>query len=259
MSEQPNGTVLHARRVTVAISTGLRNLDVLDLAAALAAADQAELEALFVEDARLFHLAGLPFARELDTCSGAEQPLQEARVSADLRNRLSTVERALARAVAPHRLHTSVRIRRGDYLAEALSVTERVGVLILVREQSPGATRRRPQGASELFVLFDGSEAAARAVELGRRLASQRGARLRVLLDGGAADPAALKAALPEPLDPATSVRFEWLGDATPATLAGVEGLARGVLLGPLARLAAAPEGRRSPAALPAPVLILVS
>jgi len=260
MKQQPESPT--TRRVTVAVHSASRNLEVFELAAALAAPDQAELEALIVEDAQLFRLAALPFAYELERSSGAPSPLETARIQALMRSRLAAIEQAVAQAAARHRLRNSLRVCHGHYWTEALSGGAGADVLIVVRERSTRPTtpplRRRPR--QDLYVLFDGSAAAERTLTVGLQLAQQLGLRPVILLEHSTIATATLQRqaqAVIGRVASAPSCLFYPLSNAQPKTLAAAPGIQRATLLAPLQWLdAQAPTARTM---LPAQFLLLVA
>lgn len=209
------GQTHESRRVTVVIDTSLRGLAELDAAASLAARRKASLEALFVEDAALFQLAALPFARELDRASGAVRPMSPSNLEGGLRANLQRLRRAVDAAVAQRGGHATVRVTRGHYVEAALDASSSVDVLFLSRVRRIAyATRssslqppRRLHDA--LCVVYDASDAGRRALDLAVELAEAAHAQLRVaLLSDYGEDYATLRGAAEAHLGQHSSVIF---------------------------------------------------
>ena len=131
--------------------------------------------ALFVEDVNLIHLAGLPFAREVDSASGVERSLDGIQVARRLRAQLQQVERVLAQAAAERELASSLRVVRGHFPAEAVAAIGEADVLYLCRRQHQSreipsdryrAARTSPAEGQGVWVVFDGSPAGERALRV---------------------------------------------------------------------------------------------
>ncbi len=177
-------------RILVAVDASAEGLSALEKAASLAARLQAHLDALFVEDVNLFHLAELPFARELDRTSGADRPLDAPKITQTLQLHAQRVRRTLDTATQGRNVRSSLRIVRGHYVAEALEAGSGVDVLFLgcIRRvrYARRATRRKPG-----WVLHDGSAEARRAVELARDFCRSENIELGVLIAAADAERAA--------------------------------------------------------------------
>lgn len=212
------------RRVTVVVDTSLRGLGALEAAASLAARRQASLEALFVEDAALFQLAALPFARELDRASGAVRPMSPTHLEGGLRASLNRVRRAVDAAVAQRPVPASVRVARGHYVEVALAAAPSVDALFIwsVRHVA-GARRASPLEAVEprpVCVLYEDGETGNRALDLGLELAELANTPLRVvLLCESSTDAEALRANAEARLSQRGRVMF---GRASPSDPAAV-------------------------------------
>ncbi len=176
--------VSHPRRVLVAVDfTGHRPL-ALESAAGLAARLRAELVALFVEDIDLMRLAELPFAREVDRTSGETRALDHSQVSRALRARAEVARRALDRVTQTFSVRASMQVVRGRYMTEALSAAAETDVLFLARTRRPafgvshagepglkGGGRGGSVRPEPVWVLYDGSPEADRALRLAGTLA----------------------------------------------------------------------------------------
>ncbi len=155
-------------RILVVVDASPAGLAALETAAALAARRSAQLETLFVEDVNLFHLAELPFARELDRTSGRDRPMSEPQVAQTLNLFAQRVRRVLDTATQNLKIRYSLRIVRGHYVAEAIEASSGADVLLLGCIRGLRYPRRTPASRRAVWTLYDGSEAASRALELAR-------------------------------------------------------------------------------------------
>ncbi|MBI2312267.1 MAG: universal stress protein [Betaproteobacteria bacterium] len=182
------------RRILVALDTSRRGAAAVRAAAELAAAVQAELLGLFVEDINLLRLADLPFAREMGLHSAASRPLDFAAVEQALRAQAAQVERLLARAAERQRLRWSFQVTRGQVVAEVLAVARDVDLVVVGKAGRSIGARLGGAGHREaargeavparrpLVLVFDGSEPAARALRLAARLAREAGKALVAMI-----------------------------------------------------------------------------
>src|SRR3546814_6248904 len=76
----------------------------LELAAALAAANACELRGLYVEDQDLLHLAELPFAREVQISQAISRTLKREQLLQDLRAQAGVARAAMMHQAARHRI-----------------------------------------------------------------------------------------------------------------------------------------------------------
>ncbi|MDX1434099.1 MAG: universal stress protein [Gammaproteobacteria bacterium] len=187
-----------AIRIVVALNAPTRSLPTLEMASALAARLDAELEALFVEEEELMRAASLPFAREVDRISGATRPLDTGLMARVLRTEAASLERLLARACTGLATSPKLRVVRGHYLAEALSVAATADMTILYRarrtlEEERGASARtaRRRRRRPIWVVFDDAPESARALEVSAELARTLGNELVVMVPGAQGDAAA--------------------------------------------------------------------
>jgi nucleotide-binding universal stress UspA family protein len=185
------------RRVLVALDSSPSSLAALEAAADIAAAVDAELLGLFVEDVELLHSAEHPMTRQVTSFSGALQPLDAEQMRLQLRTLAARARAALAAAGQRSGVRCSFRVRRGtvaavllEELAEADVVSlgrvgwsatgeDRLGTTArrLIEESAPAsallARRGRVLGSS-VWVLFDGSPEARRALTVGAGLCGDR-------------------------------------------------------------------------------------
>ncbi|CAL1241490.1 hypothetical protein [Candidatus Methylocalor cossyra] len=162
-------------RVVVALDVLRRDGDVLELAAALAARRQLQLLALFVEDLDLWNLAGLPFAKEIGRLSGTERPLDSPRLQRAVRARAEHIRQVLSGFNQRLRIEVEFKSVRGPFIPTVLGQLEQVDILFLSRKAAGrrlasllGAT---PVQTPPVWVLYDGSPAAGRALALAAELA----------------------------------------------------------------------------------------
>ncbi|MDP6706774.1 MAG: universal stress protein, partial [Alphaproteobacteria bacterium] len=106
------------RRVLVALDAGPGSRESLRRAAELADEMGAELSALFVEDANLFRLAGLP-AAEIALGSGARRPFETRTLERELRARAAEARAELEEIARARQLAWSFQVWRGQ-MREAL-------------------------------------------------------------------------------------------------------------------------------------------
>ena len=197
MSEIPDKG--SSSRVLVALESSLECLSALESAADLAADMRAELVTLFIEDLDLFHLADLPFAREIDRASGLARRLDSFQMARALRAQAHEVRRTLARATEQRHIQSSFRVVRGHFVVEALSAAAERDVLFLRGKGRARVTTPIPalgsgvrasaqisgKGRAErgpVCVLYDGSPAAQRALTTANDLSVSNKTELVVIL-----------------------------------------------------------------------------
>jgi nucleotide-binding universal stress UspA family protein len=192
-----------AQRILVALDASSSSLAALETAARLAAELRAELVGLFVEDANLLRLAGLPFAQEIRYISARQQTMDRQGVEEDMRAQAARARRALLAAAAAAGVEATFRVVRGEVALEVLTAALEADILLLGRVSRP-LTRRNRLGSTArlaavraprsvllmqtgvfhdrpILVTFDGSELSWQALETAVHLARPRG-KLRVLL-----------------------------------------------------------------------------
>ena len=184
------------RRVLVVIEPCAQSLPLFERAATLAERMQAELVALFVEDVNLINLAGLPFTSEIDFRSGQVRALDSMRMSRALRGQAEQTRRALARVGLQRQIRTSLRIVRGHFMTEAISASSDMDICFILRsggsrlsgaEAASMIAGRRIDAHRPIWVLYDGSPAAVRALALAKQLTAPEEDDLVVVLPAGAA------------------------------------------------------------------------
>ncbi len=191
-------------RILVALDTSRQCRCTLEIAASLAARRKAELMALFIEDVNLVHLAGLPFAREIDRMSTLERQFDAPVMSRGLRAQLHLIRHLLAQVTQNTTLNTSLKILHGHYVTEAISAATEMDILFLGRGrntepcEAPGhrAAAKKPYSGIQpplsrpVWVLFDGTPAAARALAIANDLAAAEQKQLLIVLQAATAEKA---------------------------------------------------------------------
>ena len=190
------------RRILVALDGDESARAALDAAAGLAAALEAELVGLFVEDTDLLHAADLPVTWSISRQAGGRTAIDAAGMGRALRVSAGQAGAAVATVAERLRIKSSFRVLRGGMVEQVLTeartcdllalgasgeVMRRARVEIatgLMAMRAPEAVllahgRGRPTGP--VVVLYDGS---GRALALGRRLAGIEGRRLVVAAVG---------------------------------------------------------------------------
>lgn len=245
------------RRVLVVPDAGAFGRAAVEQAASLAARIDAELSALFLENADLFRLAMLPFALETGIASGLRRPLDMAALEAALRRDAQRVQAALAEAAARSGVAWSLHVRRGSLAREVLTAAASGDAVLLGWQPAAAAPapRRRPEGRW-LVWLPEAGEAGRQVLE--RVLPLATGACRELLVLAPAAAPGALAGLVPRRLAvgaPAVVVRSRAGG------VAGLAAEARHARAELIILPGAAPEPERTLAALlaraPCPVLLL--
>ena len=188
------------RSFVVAINAIGACSETLETAALLAATEGAELEVVFVEDANLLRLADLPVTHEIDRISGAIREIDTRRVQRALEVEARRLQREIARIGDTRAVRATLRIARGEILAEALSASTRVEITFvhaatrafagdrLAAHRSSFATAARGTGAvrgarrKPVGCLYEGGPDGVRALDTAATLARALGCGLMVLI-----------------------------------------------------------------------------
>lgn len=192
------------RRILVAIDGSATSAAALQASAELAQRERAELVGLFVEDVNLVRFAGLPFAREVSVTLCERRRVDVRNMERAMRGQALRARVALERVVERLRVHGSFRVARGAVIDELLVAAREADLIVLgaggmelalrqrvgetlrgvvaraehpVLVMTPGAGLRPP-----VVVLYDGSAAGKRALEIGSRLAVELGEEMTVLV-----------------------------------------------------------------------------
>jgi len=133
MEESGTEGPIVAERVLVALDASPQSQAALRAAARVAAAMQAELLGLFVEDANLFHLCNSPFCREVGLRTAVVRQLESQTVERQLRVLAAEMRRSLARVAGEAQVHWSFQVTRGAVEHELLTAAENSVLLSLGR------------------------------------------------------------------------------------------------------------------------------
>lgn len=158
-------------RVILAPRAAVDARRLLDEAADLARALDAELAALFVEESALLAAVALPFSVEVGLVSGAVRPADAAATARLLQRRAEQFRALVAETAAALGVPWSFAITRGDLLAEARRAAAAAPVLL------PSARRAGPGRARAAVAVLepDGpGEASERAWDAAARFAGGR-------------------------------------------------------------------------------------
>jgi len=190
------------RRILLALDAS-EETSMIDKAAALAARLDAELEALFVEDEALLRFAALPFAGEVGFASARRRPLHDQDIERMLQARAARSRAALVAYAGRTPVRWTFRVARGELTTQVTAAAVEADFVTLVIgagamswmhirvaiQQIIGTALRPllilPAGAdlrAPYVVVFDGSEAAARALQFAARLGGCDPGSLCVLL-----------------------------------------------------------------------------
>ncbi len=235
---------LKIQRILVALDASTHSLAALQAAAGLAAALQAELIGLFVEDENLLHLAGLPFAHEVLSPSATRQRMSSHKMEQQLRLQAWQARQALEAAAERVNARWHFRIIRGQVTDSVLKAALEADLLALGRVSRPlsprtrlGSTARAASTGTNRSVLivqhgrdlsypvlvtYDGSPRARQALETATKMAQASGGELNVLLISDTFEAAKpLRDEVTEWLrDHGLSATYHWLPDTRVVTLA---------------------------------------
>ena len=162
-------------RITVMLGSTDTDRNALEILNLLVAETPAEILGLFLEDMDLLALAELPVAREYCRLTHVERNLQAADLERQLRIQARAARQALASTAERIGSRWSFRTVRGSLASLLRDSASDMDLMLLGASRHtqpiPGytaaATARRP-----VVVLFDGSEAARRALAVAVRVAS---------------------------------------------------------------------------------------
>jgi nucleotide-binding universal stress UspA family protein len=185
------------RRARILVMLGSIESDraALEALSLLAVRTPAEILGMFVEDTELLSLAELPIAREYCLLTHVERHLQTPDIERQFRIQARAAQRALAEIASRLGSPLSFRTVRGittTLLREALAETD----LMLFGAgrgglRMPGGFTRASAGLPSrqpLAVVFDGSDAAQRALQIALQIAQERTVPLTVILTASTTD-----------------------------------------------------------------------
>ena len=174
------------KRILVAFDTTQDYQSILDLAATLAMHQRAQLSALFVEDINLFHLAGLPFTRQIDRITSSTQPIDELWVTRNLEKQIIQIKHLLANVKMHSSLEVTLKVVRGHYVAEAIAAADKADLLLLNKRGNRQARtlRKSPKKTftPPVWVIFDGSQASERALVIAAEITKGKTTELNIIV-----------------------------------------------------------------------------
>ena len=191
-------------RILVALDASPCSLAVLEIAARLAAALEAELSGLYVEDETLLRGAELPITNAVGSFSGAVRQLERPELERHLRIQAAKAKHALETIGNHARVPWSFQVARGAVTQELLLAandadivslgqcgwsligSSRMGITtetVLARADAPVLVHRSGLRAGRSVVaVYDGSEAAHIGLTLGTQVAHDGGTPLVIVL-----------------------------------------------------------------------------
>lgn len=178
--------------LTVALAGPAPDNAMLDLMARLAAALEVELRGVFVEDDSFLNLARLPGARVF-SLSGIARPVDAGAMARALRREAEAAERAFAQVAESAGARWSFEVSRAPLAAQVAAIVETAELMALgfarrrhaaLRLAPAHGARPRAQARDSrpLAVVFTGSPASRRALDLAGRIATLAERALSVLL-----------------------------------------------------------------------------
>lgn len=200
MNEQPP-----IQRILVALDASPSSLHALHTAVELAARLQAKVQGLFIEDINLLRLAELPFAREVSLFSHRTRALEAPEMELQLRIQATRIRERLAQAAERLDVPWEFRTARGAVGAELLAAGAEADLVILgkIGRAPPGMRRSgstvrtlvmRRRGmtlvmqtriewdTTPVAVVYDGTEAAGKALSTAAQLARAQEAGLLIFI-----------------------------------------------------------------------------
>ena len=152
MAQGRTRKALNPRRIVVGLEGLPRSRAALHAAADIAARTEAELVALFVEDANLLEWAALPFAREVGFPSALTRAPDPPALERTLRALAQESERTLAALARGTPLRWSYRVARGALMRELLAAA--VETDLVVASSVAGWTPRRLAASTPAVVML---------------------------------------------------------------------------------------------------------
>jgi nucleotide-binding universal stress UspA family protein len=188
--------------ILVALDMSPHSEAALAAAAQLAAVLQIELRGLYVEDVNLLRLCGLPFGIEYGSFTAKPRRIEQNHLEREFRIQASRLRKIMADIAGQNRIAWSFQVVRGGVTDQVLEAATSARMLSLGRVgRSPGkrtgstaqAIAQRAQRPvvfqsrqrtlhAPYSVLYTGTAAAVRALDLGAQLAAQEQSTLRVLV-----------------------------------------------------------------------------
>ena len=185
------------QRLLVTLDSSAESLSGLDAAADVAKRLDGELLGLFVKDARLVELAGLPCAREVRFTSAWGKRMRPTTMERQLRVKEAAARRALEAAAARRRVAWSFRVTDHEP-SEALMAEPEIDLVLVARNDRRRQARFTLEGDAVVWgaaagarrngtsVTYDGSPIAKRALAAAARLARDEGLSVLIPADENA-------------------------------------------------------------------------
>lgn len=201
-----------AERIVVALDASPQSVAALRTAAELALLLEAEVEGLFVEDINLLNLCDLPFGHEVGSYTAMLRRMDTAEMERQLRVLAAMIHEAMERVASQTSVRWSFRVRRGAVVEELLAAAQSAALLSVgragpLRRTGMGSTAQSLVDQAEgpllvsgesgglgypLTVVYTGTPAARRALQLALRVSRREPAQLRVVVwSGGDVSPRA--------------------------------------------------------------------
>lgn len=160
----------------------------LELAVSLARLQSAELSALYVEDINLFHIAGLPFAQEIDRMTTAALNFDTVQISHQTRRKIQRLQQRLTDLEKHAKLTVSLKVVRGQYIPEVIAASSEVDLLLFSKKTAGRTLAKGQKNSKKSFVapiwnIFNGSQEAENALTLAIEIAENRKADLNIIFD----------------------------------------------------------------------------
>jgi nucleotide-binding universal stress UspA family protein len=185
------------QRILVPLDASEHSLAALETAAELAAAENAELEGLFVEDTTLLQLSEYPFAQEISILSPVLQQVERSSLERQLRIRAQRLQTFLSHVADRFNIRWKFRVTRGGVHAEVLAAAENADLTILGKTGwSRGVSNKVGSTVSRMIangrgltlivqhgmrfespvqVVFTGSELSEKALDIAASLCKAKG------------------------------------------------------------------------------------
>jgi nucleotide-binding universal stress UspA family protein len=193
-------------RILILLDGSRLSLAALEAAAEIAAARNAEVLGIFVEEINLLRAAGYGFAREVGGSSGLARPLEVAALETRMQVLAEQARRSLQQVMAGRGLAQSLKLCRGRVAQEVLALMQPEDLVVLGRvgwsgipgtwlgstarillRQAPGEVllwaESQPQRQNRVVVLLNHDQGSNhRAVRVGAELAHRSNQPLSVLI-----------------------------------------------------------------------------
>ncbi len=162
------------RRIIITLGDGTPEDSLLRDVMLLAAGAFSEIEGVFIEDAELFQLAALPFARQISRATGHAGPIEAPEIERHLRRQAELSRQTLATAAERAGVAWRFRVTRGVLAHVISSAIDENDLAVLSASRSPLTLATAARGGP-VGVVIDGTESGWRALELAANLAQASG------------------------------------------------------------------------------------